>query len=257
MISIKSDADIAMIQEAGALVARTLDLLKEYAIPGVTTGKLDKLAHDFICDNGGTPSCLNYCGYPKSICTSVNEQIVHGIPGKYVLRDGDIVGCDIVASLNGWHGDATRTFLIGEVDEKVRKLVEVAKECFFEGIKYARLDCRVSDISKAIQNCAEGHGYGVVREYIGHGIGRDMHENPEIPNFYDPRRGKGMRLLKGMVLAIEPMITLGKPQAKLLSDGWTAVTCDGLASAHYENTVAITDGDPMILTMSSEDTNGL
>ena len=246
MICIKSDADIAMMREAGHLVAETLSMLKEYAVPGVTTEKLDKLAHDFICDHGGVPSCLNYCGYPKTICTSVNEQIVHGIPGKYVLRDGDIVSCDIVAGLNGWQGDATRTFL--NVSEEVKKLVDVAQDCFFEGIKQAKVGNRVSDISKAIQNCAESHGYGVVRDYIGHGIGRDMHESPDIPNYFDPRHGRGMKLLKGMVLAIEPMITLGSPRAMRLQDGWTAVTCDGLPSAHYENTVAVTDGDPLILT---------
>ncbi|MBQ9950433.1 MAG: type I methionyl aminopeptidase [Clostridia bacterium] len=253
MIHIKSEAEIEQMRAAGKLVSDTFKMLQEYAVAGTATEKLDKLAHDFICDHGGTPSCLNYCGYPKTICTSVNEQVVHGIPGKYVLRDGDIVSCDIVAELSGWHGDATRTFLIGEVEPRVRDLVEVSRECFFEGLKFAKPGYRVSDISKAIQACAESHGYGVVEEYIGHGIGRQMHESPDIPNFYDPRRGKGARLLKGMVFAVEPMITLGSPRVRVLSDGWTAVTADGLASAHYENTVAITDGEPLILTMPVEE----
>lgn len=249
MIRIKSNAEIELMKKAGKLVSETLDLLRKLAVPGVTTAKLDRAAHDFICDHGGVPSCLNYGGYPKTICTSVNEQIVHGIPGDYVLKDGDIVGCDVVAALNGWHGDATRTFLIGEVSEEVKKLVRVAEECFFEGIKFAKEGYRVADISRAIQACAEGNGFGVTKEYIGHGIGQDMHEKPDVPNFYDPRHGKGMRLMNGMTLAIEPMITLGSPLSRVLSDGWTVVTRDGLPSAHYENTVAITDGEPIILTV--------
>lgn len=253
MIRIKSQTEIEAMKPACKLVSEVLDILADAAKPGVTTAKLDKLAHDYICDMGGVPSCLNYNGYPKTICTSVNEQIVHGIPGKYVLKDGDIVGCDVVAAKNGWHGDATRTFIIGEVPQNVRQLVKVAEECFFEGIKFAKEGYRISDISKAIQTCAEKNGFGVVREYIGHGIGQDMHESPEVPNFYDARHGKGVRLMNGMVLAIEPMITLGSPAARLLADGWTAVTRDGKQSAHYENTIAVTRGDPVILTMKLED----
>ena len=253
MIRIKSERDIEMMKPAGKLVSEVLELLKEHVKPGITTDKLDKLAHEYICDNGGVPSCKGYNGYPKTICTSVNEQIVHGIPGKYVLRDGDIVSCDVVAAKDGWHGDATRTFLIGEVNPKVRELVKVTEECFYEGLKYAKVGYRVSDISKAIQTCAESHGYGVVREYIGHGIGTEMHESPEVPNYFDPRKGKGIRLTKGLVIAIEPMITLGNPKALLSRDGWTAYTADGSACAHYENTVALTDNEPIILTMPTED----
>lgn len=248
MIHVKSESDIAQMREAGRMVANVLSLLSEYAKPGVTTAKLDKLAHDYICDNGGVPSCLGYQGYPKTICTSVNEQIVHGIPGNYVLKDGDIVSCDVVAELNGWHGDATRTFLIGDVSDEVRELVKVTEECFYEGLKAAVPGNRVSDISKAIQVHAESHGYGVVREYIGHGIGREMHESPEVPNYFDPRHGRGARLVKGMVLAIEPMIALRSPAARLKPDGWTAFTADGKPCSHHENTIAVTDGEPIILT---------
>lgn len=252
MIRVKSDEEIALMREAGRLTANTLAMLKDFALPGVTTERLDTLAHEFICDNGGKAPCVGYMGYPKAICTSVNEQIVHGIPGKYVLKDGDIVSCDIVAQLNGWNGDATRTFLIGDVKDEVKKLVKVTEECFYEGIKFARVGCRISDISKAIQAHAQKHGYGVIREYIGHGIGKKMHEDPEVPNFYDPKRGRGPMLCKGMTLAIEPMIALGKPDHVLMPDGWTAYTADKSPCAHYENTIAITDDAPLILTQSED-----
>lgn len=256
MISIKSAAEIEQMKAAGRLVEEVLHMLGEYVKPGISTARLDKLAHDYICDKGGRPSCLGYNGYPKTICTSVNEQIVHGIPGKYILRDGDIISCDIVAEKDGWHGDATRTFLIGDVAEEVKKLVRVTQECFYEGVKAAKIGNRVSDISKAIQDHAKAHGYGIVREYIGHGIGREMHESPEVPNYFDPRHGKGAVLARGMVLAIEPMITLGSPAARLQSDGWTAVTADGKPCAHYENTVAITENGPILLTESCGGLNG-
>ena len=248
MIRIKSDSEIAKMKIAGQLVAKTFEELQKHIAPGITTERLDKIAREFIYDNGGTTPCLNYMGYPKSICTSVNEQIVHGIPGKYVLKDGDIVSCDIVAEIDGWNGDATRTYLIGEVDEETKRLVKITEECFYEGIKFARVGYRISDISKAIQHYAEDNGCGVVREYIGHGIGSSMHEAPEVPNFYDPRQGRGFRLCKGMALAVEPMITLGSPRLKVLADGWTAVTLDGKPCSHYENTIIITDDEPLITT---------
>lgn len=252
MLTIKNAADIEKMKAAGRLTEDVLKLMAEMAKPGVTTEELDKAAEELIRSRGGFPSCLGYNGYPKTICTSVNEQVVHGIPGKYRLKDGDIVSCDVVAKLDGFHGDATRTLLIGNVLEETRRLVKVTEECFFEGLKFARVGYRISDISAAIQKHAESNGYGVVRDMIGHGIGREMHESPDVPNYVGGRYGRGIRLIPGMTIAIEPMINMGTWQIKLMPDGWTAVTADGKPSAHYENTVAITDGDPIILTFSED-----
>ncbi len=234
--------------KAGRVVEDVLTLMERMARAGVSTEELNAAADDFIRSRGAVPSFLNYRGYPKSICTSVNEQVVHGIPGAYVLKDGDIVSVDVGAILDGWHGDAARTFLIGNVAQEVQDLVRVTRESFFEGIRYAREGCRLGDVSAAIQAYAERHGYGVVRDLVGHGIGRNMHEPPDVPNF--GTAGKGVRLMKGMMLAIEPMINLGTYQVEVLEDGWTVVAADGKPSAHYENTIAITDGEPQILTLS-------
>jgi len=250
MLTIKNAAEIKKMQAAGSVVQEVLELMAKMAQPGITTEELDAAAEELIRSRGAIPSCLGYSGYPKSICTSVNEQVVHGIPGKYRLKDGDIVSCDVVAKLDGFHGDATRTLLIGNVAPEVKELVKVTEECFFKGLEFARVGYRISDISQAIQAHAEAHGYGVVRDMIGHGIGRDMHEAPDVPNYVGGRYGRGIRLMAGMTIAIEPMINMGTWQIKVLSDGWTTVTADGKHSAHYENTVAITDGDPIILTMS-------
>ena len=250
MLTIKNAADIEKMKAAGKVVEDVLELLGRMVKPGITTEELDAAAEELIRSRGATPSCLNYHGYPKSICTSVNEQVVHGIPGSYKLRDGDIVSCDVVAKLNGFHGDATRTFFVGNVSDEVKKLVQVTEECFFEGLKFARVGYRVSDISAAIQQHAEAHGYGVVRDMIGHGIGREMHEAPDVPNYVGGHYGRGVRLMAGMTLAIEPMINMGTYRIKVKPDGWTTVTEDGKPSAHYENTVAITDGDPIVLTLS-------
>ena len=250
MINIKSAQDIAKMREAGKVVEDTLKLLGRNVRAGITTGELNQIAEDYIRSQGAYPTCLNYNGYPKAICISVNEVVVHGIPGPRKLLDGDIVSCDVCATLNGFVGDATRTFLVGNVSEEVKKLVEVTKECFFEGIRFARPGYRVSDISKAIQAHAESHGYGVVRELTGHGVGRQLHEDPEVPNYYSPRARQ--RLEAGMTIAVEPMITMGRREIWQLEDGWTIVTRDGKPAAHYENTIAITDGDPIILTLSEE-----
>ena len=252
MLTIKNAADIEKMKAAGRLTEDVLKLMAEMARPGVATEELDRAAEELIRSRGGYPSCLGYNGYPKTICTSVNEQVVHGIPGKYRLKDGDIVSCDVVAKLDGLHGDATRTLLIGNVAEETRRLVKVTEECFFEGLKFARVGYRISDISAAIQKHAESNGYGVVRDMIGHGIGREMHESPDVPNYVGGRYGRGIRLIPGMTIAIEPMINMGTWQIKIMPDGWTAVTADGKPSAHYENTVAITDGDPIILTLSED-----
>lgn len=251
MITIKTDADLQLMDAAGRVVEETLRLLKTLARPGVTTAELDHEAERFIRSRGATPSFLHYHGYPKSICTSVNEQVVHGIPGPYRLKDGDILSVDVGACLDGFQGDAARTFLIGNVPEEVRSLVRVTRESFFAGLRYARAGYRIGDISAAIQAHAEAHGYGVVREMVGHGIGREMHEEPNVPNY--GRAGHGPRLEKGMTIAIEPMINLGTARIRQLADGWTTITADGKPSAHYENTVAITDGEPRLLTLHGED----
>lgn len=252
-ITIKTAEDIQKMEAAGRIVEDTLNLLSKAACEGMRTVELDEMAAEFIKSRGATASFLNYNGYPKSICTSVNEEVVHGIPGKYRLKDGDILSLDVGAYLNGFHGDAARTVLIGNVPEEVQKLVRVTKECFFEGLRFAKAGYRISDIAKAIQAHAESHGYGVVRELVGHGIGRDMHEDPEVPNFWDGLRfGHGSRLTPGMTIAVEPMINLGTARVFQLDDGWTVVTADKKPSAHYENTLVITDGEPRLLTLHEE-----
>ncbi len=253
MLTIKSAAEIEKMKAAGRIVGETLRLLKDMAKPGVSTEDLDKAADRFIREKGAVPSFLHYNGYPKSICTSVNAQVVHGIPGKYVLRDGDIISIDIGAELNGFHGDAARTFLIGEVAEETKELVKVTRECFYEGLKFAKPGYRISDIGQAVQNHAESHGYGVVRELVGHGIGTHMHEAPDVPNYYDKRMGRGIRLVAGMTIAIEPMINLGGREVFVYEDGWTVEARDGKPSAHHENTVAITEGEPVLTTLMGVD----
>ena len=253
-ITIKSAADIEKMEVAGRIVEDTLNLLSQSAAIGMTTAELDDIAVEFIKSRGAEASFLNYNGYPKSICTSVNEQVVHGIPGKYRLKDGDILSLDVGAYKNGFHGDAARTVLIGNVPEETQTLVRVTKECFFEGIRFAKPGYRISDIAKAIQAHAESHGYGVVRDLVGHGIGRQMHEDPEVPNFWDAAHfGRGARLEAGMTIAIEPMINLKTARVLQLSDGWTIVTADGKPSAHYENTILITEGEPVLLTLHEEE----
>ena len=246
-ITLKTESQIAKMREAGRLTYLTLKLMGELMRPGITTKELDKAAYEFMRDNGAKPSFLDYNGYPASICASVNEQVVHGIPGEYELKDGDIVSIDVGAYLNGWHGDAARTFIVGEASPAVKKLVEVTKECFFEGLKMCVAGNELSAVSAAIQNHAERAGYGVVRELVGHGIGRRMHEEPEVPNFTDPHFPR-VRLHAGMTIAIEPMINMGRADVRMLRDGWTVIAADRKPSAHYENTVAITEAGPVILT---------
>ncbi len=253
-ITIKSASDIEKMDEAGRIVEETLNLLAKSAEIGMTTQELDDIAASYIKSRGAEASFLNYNGYPRSICTSINEQVVHGIPGKYRLKDGDVLSLDVGAYKNGFHGDAARTVLIGNVPEETQKLVQVTKECFFEGIRFAKSGYRISDIAKAIQAHAESNGYGVVRDLVGHGIGRQMHEDPEVPNFWDAVHfGRGVRLTAGMTIAIEPMINMGTARVLQLEDGWTVVTADGKPSAHYENTVLITEGEPKLLTLHEEE----
>lgn len=248
-ITIKTDAQYELMKVAGALVGETLQYLGTLVKPGISTKELDEAAEAYIREHNGVPSFLNYEGFPASICTSVNEQIVHGIPSKKVkLKDGDIISIDCGAIVEGFHGDAARTFLVGNVDPQVVKLVEVTKECFFKGFEMAQPGNHVADIAKAVQEHAESFGYGVVRELVGHGIGSNMHEAPEVPNFVNIRMGRGAKLVPGMAIAVEPMINMGSRYVDFLPDGWTCISYDGKPSAHYENTIFITKNGPEILT---------
>lgn len=248
-IPIKSEQQINYMREAGLITAKLHVLLESNIKPGITTGELDKIAEEFIKSNGAVPSFKGYGGFPGSICISVNEEVIHGIPGSRKLKEGDIVSVDIGSYKNGFHSDAARTVAVGKISESAQKLIDVTKQSFFEGIKYARAGIHLYEISAAIQAYAESFGYGVVREYVGHGVGRKLHEEPQIPNY--KMHTKGPRLYKGMVIAIEPMINEGTYEIEVLKDKWTVVTKDRKLSAHYENTVLITDGEPELLTLEN------
>lgn len=247
MIIIKNEIEIDLMRKAGRILGETLNLLEENVRPGITTGELDRIAEEFITKHGAKPSFKGLYGFPASVCISVNEQVVHGIPGNYKLKEGDIVSVDCGVFINGFHGDAARTFAVGNVPEEVTKLIKVTEECFFKGIEKARVGNRLTDISHEIQQYVEANGFSVVRDYVGHGIGRKVHEDPEVPNFGRP--GRGPKLMSGMVLAIEPMVNLGSYHVETLDDNWTVVTADRKYSAHYENTVAILPDGPEILTL--------
>lgn len=247
MILIKSDSEIELMYESGQITGGALALAEESIRPGMTTGELDSLIEKYIRSHGARPSFKNYNGFPASACISVNEVIVHGIPGNRVLQEGDIVSVDVGSYYKGYHSDAARTFPVGKVTEEALKLIEVTKQSFFEGMKAAFPGKRIGDIGSLIQSYAESFGYGVVRDMVGHGIGRALHEAPDVPNF--GIEGRGVRLMEGMCIAVEPMINAGTFELKTLSDGWTTVTLDGKLSAHYENTLAITKDGPRILTM--------
>lgn len=247
MIILKTKREIEVMRKAGRLVARSHELVREYIKPGVTTKELDQLVEEFLRSQNAIPTFKGYGGFPFSICASVNEEVVHGFPSDRKLLEGDIVSIDIGATFEGYVGDSAKTFYVGEVEDEKRRLVEATRQSFYEGIKFAKTSFRLSDISHAIQQYAESQGFSVVRDYVGHGVGKNMHESPQIPNFGKP--GKGPRLQEGMVLAIEPMINAGKYNVKVLDNDWTVVTVDGRPSAHYEHTVAITDGEPELLTV--------
>ena len=248
MITIKSASQIEKMRKSGAVTKGALELIEKSIRPGISTKQLDKIAYDYIISKGAKPNFLNYNGFPGSICASVNDEVVHGIPSKQVvLKEGDIISIDMGAILDGWHSDAARTFGVGKISDEAQKLIDVTRECFFEGIKHAKHGAKLGDISYAIQTYAESHGYGVVRDLVGHGIGTSLHEDPSVPNF--GRAGHGVRLAAGMVLAIEPMINEGTWRVEMLDDDWTVVTQDGKLSAHYENTVAITKDGCEILTL--------
>lgn len=253
MISLKNGRDIDAMRVAGKITAAARALAGEMVKPGVSTKAIDRAVYEFITSQRAKPSFLHFQGYPASVCISINEQVIHGIPGGRKIQDGDIVSIDVGAYIGGFHGDCAGTYLAGSVRDEWQELVKVTRQCFFEGLKFARAGNRIPDISHAIQECAEKHGYGVVTEYVGHGVGRQMHEEPEVPNYGKP--GHGIRLIPGMTLAVEPMINLGTPDVRVLSDGWTVVTGDRKPSAHYENTILITNGDPEILTPIDGDHN--
>lgn len=251
MIVIKSSKEIELMQESGRIVALVHETIKKAIKPGVTTGELDKIAEEVITENGAVPSFKGYHGFPGSICASINDQVIHGIPGDIKLSEGDIISIDVGALKNGYHADAARTHPVGNVSEAAANLIKVTEESFFEGLKYCRKGYRLSDVSHAIQKYSEDRGYGVVRDFVGHGVGRQLHEDPPIPNYGSP--GRGPRLESGMVLAIEPMINQGDHRVKVLDDDWTVVTLDGLWSAHYEHTVVITEDEPLLLTCSTNE----
>ncbi len=247
MIFVKSEQEIALMREPNAIVRDCLSFVGERIGAGMTTKEVDRLVYDFIKASGAEPSCLGYCGYPASACVSVNEVVVHGIPDDRVIREGDIVSVDLCAYKNGYHGDGARTFRIGEVSAEKDRLVRVTEECFFKGIEGLRAGTPLYDIGYRVQRHAEENGFSVIRAYTGHGIGREMHEDPSVPNV--GRRGTGVRLQAGTVLCIEPMIAAGHWRVRVLPDGWTAVTLDGKPAAHYENTVVVREDGVEILTL--------
>ena len=247
MIHVKSEREIDLMREPCKIVRDTLAFVGSKIKAGMSTREVDELVERYIRSCGANPSCLGYGGFPASACISVNEMVVHGIPGDEILKEGDIVSVDVVADKNGYHGDACRTFCIGKVAPEVEKLVKVTEECFFKGIEGLKAGTPVYDIGYRVQKYAESFGYGVIRSYTGHGIGREMHEDPNVPNY--GKLGTGTRLRAGTVICIEPMIALGDWRVKLLSDGWGAVTVDGKPAAHYENTVVVREDGVEILTL--------
>lgn len=247
MINIKNHKEIELMRKAGRIVAETLLLVGEKVQPGITTAELDSIAEEFITKHGAKPSFKGLYGFPASLCISVNEQVVHGIPGGYVLKEGDIVSVDCGAEIDGFHGDAARTFAVGNISDEARKLIQVTEESFFRGIELAKVGNSLTDISHEIQSYVEASGFSVVRDFVGHGIGKSVHEDPEVPNFGRP--GRGPKLVAGMTLAIEPMVNIGTYRVTTLGDDWTVITADKSLSAHYENTVVILPDGPEILTL--------
>ena len=234
------------MRQAGKITAAARALARDMVTPGITTAQIDREVRRFIEKNGAKPTFLGYGGFPGSVCLSVNDEVIHGIPGSRVIKEGDIVSVDVGATWKGFVGDCAGTYVAGEGTEEAKRLIEVTRQSFFEGMKFARAGYRIGDISHAIQTYVENNGFSVVREYVGHGVGAELHEAPEVPNYGEP--GRGPRLLRGMTIAVEPMVNAGTFEVKVLKDGWTVKTRDGKLSAHYENTILITDGEPEILT---------
>ncbi|MBN1892426.1 MAG: type I methionyl aminopeptidase [Clostridiales bacterium] len=253
MVRLKTQTEIKKMQAAGRIVALALNAVEKAVKPGVTTWELDRIAEELIRKHGAVPSFLNYGSppFPASVCASVNDEVVHGIPSKSrVLNEGDIVSIDVGAYLDGFHGDAARTFAVGEISEENKRLIRITEECFWKGLEKAKPGNRIGDVSAAIQKHAESHGLGVVRQLVGHGIGEHLHEDPDVPNFGS--EGHGPRISEGLVIAVEPMINAGGAAIRMLPDHWTIATADGKNSGHYENTFAITENGPVITTLIEE-----
>lgn len=246
MVTIKSARELDLMRKAGEIAGQLLEVAEKAIEPGITTKQLDTVIYKFITSHNAKPSFLGYSGFPASACISINDEVIHGIPCERRIENGDLVSIDVGVLLNGYHADTARTFIAGDATEEAKKLVETTKQCFYEGLAQAVAGNRLGDIGYAIERHAINNGFSVVYDYVGHGIGTHLHEDPSVPNY--GLKGKGMRLAKGMTLAIEPMINQGVPEVKVLKDGWTVVTKDGKLSAHYENTIAITDDEPLILT---------
>ena len=251
-IYIKSKSEIEILRQAAKIAAGARSVGRQAVRDGLTTKQIDKAVHEFIVKSGGTPTQIGYAGFPAASCISVNEEVIHGIPGKRTVRNGDIVSIDLCATYKGFIGDCAGTYPCGEVSEEAKRLIEVTRQAFFEGIRFAKVGYRIADIGGAVQDWVEGHGFSVVRDFVGHGIGRGMHEAPEVPNYRAPRSRPNPRLVKGMTICIEPMVCAGDWHVNILDDGWTVVSADGSLAAHYENTVLITDGEPEILTMADD-----
>lgn len=250
MITLKSAHEIELMRRAGKITAAARAVARDMVKPGVTTQQIDKAVHRFITEQGAIPSFLHYNGYPASVCVSVNDEIIHGIPGDRVLHEGDIVSVDVGARYRGFNGDCAGTFPCGKCSDEALRLIRITRQSFFEGIQFARVGYRISDIGHAVQEYAESYGYSLVREYVGHGVGASLHEAPEIPNYGKP--GHGPRLQKNMTIAVEPMVNVGGYEVRVLDNGWTVVTADGSLSAHYENSLLVTDGEPEILTFADD-----
>ena len=247
MIVLKTNRELALMREACAISAGALKIAGEAVEPGVTTAEIDKLAYDYIISQGAEPNFLNYAGYPATACISINDEVIHGIPGNRVIKAGDIVSIDLGAKIHGFNGDNAATFAAGDISPEAKRLCDTTRESLYEGISKAVAGGRIGDIGAAVASYCEKRGFSVVRDYVGHGVGKNLHEDPSVPNFGTP--GRGVRLLPGMTIAIEPMINMGKAGVKQLSDGWTVKTKDGSLSAHFEHTVAITPDGPKIMTV--------
>lgn len=247
MIVLKTSRELKIMREAGRISAKALQLVGEAVEPGITTYELDKIAYDYIISEGAKPGFLGYGGFPASACISINNQVIHGIPSKDVkICEGDIVSVDLGAVYEGYNGDNAATFACGDISDEAKRLIDATRESLYEGIRAARVGGRIGDISNAVQRYVEARGYSVVKQFVGHGVGASLHEDPEVPNF--GRAGHGVRLLPGMTLAIEPMVNIGTPDVSTLSDGWTVITKDGKLSAHFEHSIAVTNDGPVILT---------
>lgn len=252
-IYIKSKSEIELMRQAGRITAGARSIARQAVAAGVTTKQIDKAVHEFIVKSGAVPTFLGYGGFPGSACVSVNDEVIHGIPGKRLVREGDIVSVDVGATYRGFVGDCAGTFPCGEISAEAKRLIEVTRQSFFEALHFARVGYRVSDIGAAVQDYVESHGYSIVREYVGHGVGRSLHEAPEVPNYRTARRTRpDPRLLRGMTIAVEPMVNMGGAAIRVLDNDWTVVTADGSWAAHYENSIVITDGEPEILTMADD-----